>query len=324
MRIAVLGAGGVGGFLGAMLARAGHDVTLLARGPHLDAIRAGGLTLESRQFGSFNVRVAATDDPGELRRSDLVVITVKMYDFESAARAAVAALADDGYALTVQNGLDAPEMLAALVGQERTLAGTIAIEAAIAAPGTIAHTTPMHMLVIAQFGGKPRTQLVHLESALSQAQINVQRSENSRQALWDKACMLIPFASLTAAGDCTLAEFHGIPALKDVWDILCDEAIAVANADGYDVRPALGTMRSRLAGMVSTAPGFTSSMNRDIRSGRRSELEWLTGKLLRLAAEKGVAVPAHAALYGLLKLKEQRSTRPAGGETRERATAGSS
>jgi 2-dehydropantoate 2-reductase len=310
MRIAVLGAGGVGGFLGAMLARAGHEVTLLARGAHLDAIRARGLTLESRQFGSFNVRAAATDDPARLGRNDLVIITVKMYDFEEAARTAAAALADDGYAMTVQNGLDAPQILAALVGAERTLSGTIAIEAAIATPGTIAHTTPMHLLVLAQFGGTPRARLKHLESALKEAQINVQLAENGRQALWDKACMLIPFASLTAAGDCTLAEIHGIPALKDVWDTLCDEAIAVANADGYDVRAALESMRSRLAGMASTAPGFTSSMNRDIRSGRRSEVEWLTGKLLRLAGERNVTVPAHATLYGLLKLKEQRNNPP--------------
>ena len=307
MKVAVIGAGGIGGFLGALLAHAGHDVRLLARGPHLAAIRENGLTLESRQFGSLTVRPAATDRPGELGRNDLVFITVKMYDFEDACEAAKGTLADDGFAISIQNGLDAPDMLARSVGVARTLVGTIAIEAAIAAPGKIAHTTPMHILTLAHLSGPPDENLSRLHAELQKAQLNVQIGNDGCKALWDKACLLIPFASLTSAGDCTLGDIYGIPALNDVWDALCAEAIAVAAADGYDVRATLEGMRERFAGMSSTAPGFTSSMNRDIRAGRRSELEWLTGKLTRVGLEKGVPVPAHATLYGLLKLKERRA-----------------
>jgi 2-dehydropantoate 2-reductase len=306
MKIAIIGAGGVGGFLGAMLARAGHQVSLLARGPHLAAITQGGLQLTSRQFGSFTVTPAAMDDAAQLGRNDLVFITVKMNDFEEAARTAKGALLDDGFSVTIQNGLDAPDILARVVGEERTLIGTIAIEASIEVPGKIAHTTPMHALTLAQFSGPPGDALKQLQSTLRDAELNVQLAENGRKALWDKACFLIPFATLTAAGDCALGEIYGTPALRDDWNSLCAEAAAVARADGYDVSESLAAMLTRMESLAQSTPGFTSSMNRDIRTGRRNELEWLTGKLIRLATEKGVAAPAHAALYGLLKLKEHR------------------
>jgi len=307
MKIAIVGAGGVGGFLGAVLARAGHSVTLLARPAHVAAIKERGLQLESRQFGNFTASVAATDEAARLGRNDLVFITVKMYDFQEACRTAETALAEDGFAVTIQNGLDATDMLASTIGAQRTLTGTIAIEATLERPGLVTHTTPLHILTLAHASGAPSERLVQLQTALADAGLNVQLAESGRRALWDKACVLIPFASLTAAGDCTLGDIYGIPALKLVWSALCDEATAVAQADGYDVRATLDAMLARFAGMASTAPGFTSSMNRDIRTGRRSELEWLTGKMIRLGAEKGVPVPEHAALYGLLTLKEARS-----------------
>jgi 2-dehydropantoate 2-reductase len=307
MKVAIIGAGGVGGFLGAMLARAGNDVRLLARGPHLAAIAEHGLQLESRQFGSFTATTTATDDASKLGRNDLVFITVKMNDFEDACHAAERALTDGGFAVTIQNGLDAPDILARVVGAERTLIGTIAIEAAIEAPGKVAHTTPMHALTLAQFSGPPGDTLKQLQATLREAELNVQLAENGRKALWDKACFLIPFATLTAAGDCALGEIYGIPALREEWNSLSAEAAAVARADGYDVSESLATMLTRMESLAQSAPGFTSSMNRDIRSGRRSELKWLTEKLVHLAREKDVAVPTHAALYGLLKLKEQRA-----------------
>jgi 2-dehydropantoate 2-reductase len=308
MKIAIIGAGGVGGFLGAMLARAGHSVSLLARGPHLAAIAAHGLQLESRQFGSFTATTTATDDASKLGRNDLVFITVKMNDFEDACRAAEGAVADDGFAVTIQNGLDAPDMLARVAGAQRTLIGTIAIEASIEAPGKVAHTTPMHVLTLAQFSGAPGQALERLKSTLSEAELNVQLAENGRKALWDKAALLIPFATLTAACDCALGEIYGTPALKDVWNSLCAESIAVAGADGYDVTASMAAILARFESLAQSTPGFTSSMNRDIRSGRRSELKWLTEKLVQLGRDKGVPVPAHATLYGLLKLKEQRAT----------------
>ncbi|MBV8150516.1 MAG: hypothetical protein JOY59_03075, partial [Candidatus Eremiobacteraeota bacterium] len=105
-----------------------------------------------------------------------------------------------------------------------------------------------------------------------------------------------------------LGDIYGLPALREVWNSLCDEAVAVAAADGYDVRESLAATLTRLEGLAQTTPGFTSSMNRDVRAGRRSELEWLTGTLVRLAAENAVAVPAHAALYGILRYRSSHAS----------------
>lgn len=305
MKIAVLGAGGVGGFLGALLARAGHDVAFLARGSHLAAIRERGLEIRSVQFGTFTVRPSASDDARALGKNELVLVAVKMYDFAGAAAAAAEALATGGLALPIQNGLDAPDLLAAAVGAERTLIGSAQIEAQIAEPGVVAHTIPAHSVVLAELQGPPSDRLRALLTDLQRAEIAAKTVEDGRTALWAKAGLLIPFATLTAAGDCTLGEIWSLPALFDAWELLRNEAVAVAAAAGYDVRAAVAAAESSFANMLPATAGFTSSMNRDFRAGRRTELEWLTGALLARAAKHGVPVPAHAALYGLLRLKAE-------------------
>jgi 2-dehydropantoate 2-reductase len=306
MKAAVIGAGGVGGFLGGLLARAGHEVSFLARGAHLAAIRANGLTLKSVEVGDFTVRTKATDRAEDLGQNDLVVVAVKMYDLAGVVDVVAAALAPDGAVLPLQNGLDAPELLAASVGRARTLVGTIAGEMAITAPGIVAHTTPTHQLALAELAGRPTPRLEAVAAAFREAGANVHLGKDGRRILWEKAAILIPFATLTAAADCTIGEIWGTPALKAVWDRLAAEATAVAAADGHEVGGAVARMVAIFETMVSQAPGFTASMNRDFRAGRRTELEWLTGTLVRVGREKGAPAPAHEALYGLLRLREQR------------------
>src|SRR5581483_1043128 len=144
MKVAIVGAGGVGGFVGGALARAGHEVAVLARGAHLQAISERGLQVESGQIGTFTARVSASDTAADLGRADLVVIAVKMYDFEAACRAAGELVSPNGVALTLQNGLDAPFELASHIGAERVLIGTMRIEAAIKEPGVVAHMNAAH------------------------------------------------------------------------------------------------------------------------------------------------------------------------------------
>jgi 2-dehydropantoate 2-reductase len=307
MKVAVIGAGGVGGFLGGLLGRAGHEVRFFARGAHLAAIRKSGLMLKSVEVGDFSVAATATDRPEELGQNDLVVVAVKLYDLAGVADVAAAALAPDGVVLPLQNGLDAPELLAGSVGRARTLVGTIAGEMAIAAPGIVAHTTPTHQLALAELAGPPTPRLDALAAAFREAGGNVRLGENGRQILWEKAAILIPFATLTSAADCTLGEIWGTPALKAVWDRLATEAVAVAAADGHDVAGAAARMVAMFETMVKRAPGFTASMNRDFRAGRRTELEWLTGALVRIGREKAAPAWAHEALYGVLQLRARRA-----------------
>ena len=148
MRTVVIGAGGVGGILGGLLARAGHEVTFLARGEQLAAIRQRGLEVRSAQFGTFVVRVPATDDPAELGRADFVLVAVKMYDLDAAGRAAEAALTPGGVVLPIQNGLDAPGYLAQRLGRESVLVGTVIVDAAIAQAGVVVQNVPFHQLTV--------------------------------------------------------------------------------------------------------------------------------------------------------------------------------
>jgi 2-dehydropantoate 2-reductase len=303
MKIAIVGAGAVGGFLGALLARAGHDVTLLARGPHLAAIRATGLQVRSSQLGDFTVAVRATDQPTELGRNDLVVVGVKLYDFAAAAQATAVALAPDGVAVTIQNGLDAPFDLAAVVGQQQVLIGTAAIEATLQEPGVVGHLFPTHAVTLSELHGPPTGRVERLADELKAAGINVTVVPDGYQALWDKAARLIPFATLTTAAACGLGALMASPESVGLSARVFDEVTAVALATGHDVSAVVQRIQAQAQTAAERAPRFTSSMNRDMLAGKPIELEWLTGKLIRLADEYSVPVPAHTLLYAVIKAR---------------------
>ncbi len=307
MRVVVIGAGGVGGFLAALLTRAGHEVSVLARGAHLGAIRQRGLTLRSQQFGEVTARVQAADDPGQLGEAELVIIGVKMYDFEAAAQAAGRVLADNGAALTIQNGLEAPDELAAVVGRERVLIGTASIEATILEPGVVGHLVPIHSLTISEFEGAPTARLHALDETLRKAEINVSVVPDGRQALWNKASSLIPIATMTAAVGAGIGPIFHMRETRELFDGLMAEAGAVASAAGHPVAQAQAGFSAMMEQAAQVRPDFTTSMERDFQRGRRTELEWLTGALLRTADEHGVAVPRHRSLYAVLKFKEARA-----------------
>jgi 2-dehydropantoate 2-reductase len=289
--------------LGGLLARAGHNVSVLARGPHLAAIRASGLQVRSSEVGDITVNVRATDQPGALGRNELVIVGVKMYDFAAATQAAAEALAPDGVAITIQNGLDAPYELAAVVGQERVLTGTAAIEATLLEPGVIGHLFPTHALTLSELDGPPTPRLERLASELKVAGINLTMVPNGYQALWDKAARLIPFATVTTAANCGLGALFASPEASSLTAQLFDEVTAVALATGYDVSTTVQRIRAQAQSAAQRAPHVTSSMNRDMQAGKQIELEWLTGKLVRLADEHGVPAPAHRTLYAVIKAR---------------------
>ncbi len=304
MRVAIVGAGAISGLVGGLLGRAGHELHLLARGANLDALKGNGLRVRSAQFGNFEVAAQATAEPAELGPNDLVVVAVKMYDFAAAAQSARQALASDGLAVTFQNGLDAPAELADVVGPDHVVTGTIAGEVTLQEPGIVAHLSPHHAITLSSYASPPTPRLDQVAAAMKEAGLNVAVVDDGMRALWQKACGLIPFATITAASGAALGEFMAEPASRDLWEALLGEITAVADSTGYDVRQAIAGWRNFALRGVETTPGFTSSLARDLQAGRRTELEWLTGKIVRLAAQKGVPAPAHRALYAILKLKE--------------------
>src|SRR5438105_8417370 len=199
MRIAIMGAGGVGGFFGAKLALAGNDVRFIARGRHLDAIRAGGLRVESATGAMHVAKARATDKAAEGPPVDVVMFCVKLWDVESAAQEIAPLLADGGVVIPFQNGLDSPEILKRVVGPEPVVGGVAYIAATIREPGEIAHTGTMASLRVGAFPGGPVVAANAFAAACRDAKIDVEISDDIQRALWEKFCFLAAFAGCTCA-----------------------------------------------------------------------------------------------------------------------------
>ncbi|MBV8714206.1 MAG: 2-dehydropantoate 2-reductase [Chloroflexi bacterium] len=311
MRVGVIGAGGIGGLYGGLLARAGHDVRFLARGQHLAAMQAHGLRVESAQFGTFTVQARASDTredlgPGE---ADLVLFTVKTYDLEAAAPAARDLLAPDGSLVTFQNGVDAPDRLAELVGSERVLIGTTGLETTILEPGVIGHLSTTHYVFVGALHGPPTARVATVVEALRGAGINAAVAEDGRRALWEKAYVLLPMATITSVTQSPIGPIRDLPETRALIEALLDEVMAVASAYGY----ALPEARRRAAEIIyNWAPDGKASMARDFERGNRTELEALTGTLVRMADAKNVVVPVSKTAYALLKLRSAMAEIPLG------------
>jgi 2-dehydropantoate 2-reductase len=302
MRVVSIGAGGIGGLYGGLLARAGHSVAFLARGRHLEAIRERGLEVRSADFGTFVVQAAASDNPADLGQADLVLFAVKTYDLAPAARAAVQVLGPNSNVLTFQNGLDAPEQVAAIVGAQHVLIGTTGLETTIVEPGVIGHLTPGHYVSVSALSGPPTPAVEQTAAALSGAGINTTVAADGHLALWQKAWLLIPMATITAVCRAPIGLIRDLPETAALLNTLLDEVTAVARAYGYDLPEARERARRWIAGAPAT---MKASMARDFERGTRTELEALTGALVRMADAKGVDVPASRAAYAILKLREQ-------------------
>jgi 2-dehydropantoate 2-reductase len=304
MRIAVVGAGGTGGLYGGLLARAGHEVVFLARGAHLAAIRERGLEVRSADFGTFVVQARASDRPAKLQPSDLVLLTVKTYDLESALPAAARLLGPGGHVLTLQNGLDAPDQVARAVGAEHVLIGTTALETTILEPGVIGHLTPGHVVTIAAFEGPPTPDVQQVVETFKGAGINTSIADDGHRALWEKAIVLIPMATLTSLCQSAIGPIRELPETRRLAESIVGEIASVASACGYE----LSDQPQRAMAALDRAPyTMKASMARDFERGGRTELEALTGAVVRLGDQHAIDVPATRTAYGVLKLRESQN-----------------
>ncbi|HEY1296571.1 MAG TPA: 2-dehydropantoate 2-reductase [Chloroflexota bacterium] len=308
MRVAVIGTGGVGGLYGGLLARAGHQVSLLARGEHLRAIQQHGLRIQSAQFGTFAVQPeAASDDPHELGSADLVLFAVKTYDVDTAAEAAGQTMAEHSCLLPFQNGIDTPDRLADILGNDRVLIGTTGLETTILEPGLIGHLSSWHFVNIGALHGPPSPQVNHVVETLRGAGINAVEVADGHRALWEKASSLLPMATITSVCRAPMGPIRDLPETQRLIDQLIDEVSAVASACGYDLPEATERARRTIS---AWAYDGTASMARDFERGNRTELEALTGALVRLADTRGVDVPTARMAYALLKLRQRLESPP--------------
>lgn len=300
MKIAIMGTGGVGGYFGARLAAAGHDVHFIARGAHLAAIRSEGLRIESA-LGNLTVRPAkATDNPASVGPADIVIVAVKLWSTEEAAQDAKPLIGPDSAVVSFQNGVDAVPVLTRILGKEHALGGVAHIAALIDRPGVIRHNGTMARLTFGELNGKatPRARAFH--EACVKAGIDAHISEDIERAIWEKFVFLVGLSGMTALTRLPIGPVREDPDTRAMFKTTMEEAAAVGRAKG--VQLAADAVEKQLAFGDGLPRDMVSSMLGDLRRGNRLEVPWLSGAVARLGVEAGVETPVNRFIYTALKL----------------------
>ena len=307
MKVAVYGAGAIGGWLAHRLASAGTPTAVIARGAHLAAIRAQGLAFEDGA-GRSAVRVEASDDPAAIGPVDLVIYGVKAHQLGGALAASGPLIGAETLALTTQNGVDAPERVAEVFGPARTVIGVARVSAEIVAPGVIGEFVDVRGLLVGGFDGRPDDPAaLRVREVLGAAGVNLPAIEDARAELWAKFVQWNA-TSATVTARLPAAAMHACPELKALAVSLAQEAVAVGAAQGAPVTEAMWRRIAEAKG--PGRPGIRASMLVDLEAGKPLELDHLVGAVARLGTEAGVPVPASAAVTAVLA--PHRDGRPGG------------
>ncbi len=301
MRIAVMAAGAVGGYFGARMAAAGHDVFFIARGANLTAMHANGLKLESVNGDLHLPKVNATDDPASVGPVDIVLFAVKLWDTEQAAQATLPLVGPHTRVITLQNGIDSVERLGAVLPPDCVIGGTAAIASTIAAPGLIRNTSKFASIRFGRAGGKPDAAVQAFADAAKAAKVDAATVADIQYELWYKFILLAATSGATAAMRSPVGPIVADPELRAFLRQLMQETYEVGKAKGVNLPPDL--VDQRLNYVVTTMPpAMKASMANDVDRGNRLELDWLSGKVRALGREFGIPTPASDAVYTVLKL----------------------
>jgi 2-dehydropantoate 2-reductase len=298
MRIVVAGAGGVGGYFGARLARAGEHVTVLARGTHLEAIRALGLSVHSRVEGDFTVPVEAVADLRGLPRADVVLFCVKSFDTEATVEQLRPVVGDDTPVVSLQNGVDNEDRIDALLGPGHAVGGAAYVFAAIEAPGVIVHNFGGR-IAFGELDGRITPRAERLRDALAGAGVPVELTRAIRRVLWEKYLLISAQAGMTALTRCPVGVLRATPESWRMYRRIVEELAAVAAAAGVDV--GADAVERVMKSAEAIADGAYSSLHHDLTEGKRLELEALHGHAARLGERLGVPVPTVFAVYAALR-----------------------
>lgn len=298
MRIAIIGAGGVGGYFGARLIASGEDVTFIARGAHLAAMQQRGLTIDSPKGDLRLAAVAATDNPMTIGQVDVVLLTVKMYDLERAAAMARPLIGPDTAVITLQNGVEAVEMVAAQIDRRHVVGGVAYVAAVITEPGVIRHTS-LDALIFGEIDGRPSARLTAFSAACQRAGFGGRVSNAITVDLWAKFARLSVFSGMTAVTRSPMGVLRSDPQLYAMLQAACQETISVGRAHGVALPD---TLMDEIVTMVQGLPaGSKASMLEDLERGKPLELPWLSGGVVRLGQAVGVPTPIHSFIATVLK-----------------------
>ena len=298
MRIAVMGAGGVGGYFGGLLARAGNEVTLIARGPHLEAIRARGLQIKS-QWGDFSVDVDTTDAPGQVVGPvDLVVLSVKTYQNAAAIAALTPLVGENTALLTLQNGVESYEEVARVVGQGRVLAGAAYIETMVESPGVIRQRGDVMRIAFGETNGQRTPRAQRILETFQAAAIPTELSDDVVRELWTKSLFISTMAGMTSAARSPMSQLLQHREAQEMILAAMREVEAVARARGVKLAP--DVVDSTMSYMETSAKDLHASMHTDLELGRPLELDALNGAIVRIGQQVGVPTPVNSLLYAIL------------------------
>ena len=305
MRIVIFGTGGVGGYFGGRLAQAGEDVTFIARGEHLRAIKTSGLRVDS-QLGDFTVFPAkATDDVREVGEVDLVVVAVKAWQVPEAAREMKPMVGAKTTVLPLQNGVEAVAQLVSELGYENVVGGLCRIFSYVVGPGHIQHVGYKPSIVIGELDNRRTDRITSIEEVFKRAGLEITVAADIQIALWTKFLFIASFSGIGAIANAPARVIRNDPKWRAQMINAMQEIYALAHARGIKL-PA-NSIENVMASVDSLPEDSTSSMQRDIAAGKPSELESQNGAVVRMARESGVAVPTHELIYETLKPAEEKA-----------------
>ena len=302
MRIAIIGAGGVGGFFGARLQQAGATVHFVARGAHLAAMRSDGLRIESPLGDIHLSRVNATDDPADIGVADIVWLAVKLWDMDAAIRSMRPLIGPDTGVISFQNGVQKDDILREAFGDRAVMGGVAYIATNIDRPGVIKHTGTMQRLIFGEYDGRRSARAKALLDASIRGGINAELSDDIRKAIWEKFVFLVALSGSTTTMRETIGPIRSNPRSRRFLSELMRETVAVGRALGVALPPDFA--EQRLAFVDGLPDQMTSSMHHDLKAGKRLEVAWLSGSVAQLGERTGVPTPMNRAVWDILALHE--------------------
>ncbi len=301
MRIAAMAAGAVGGYFGARLAKAGHDVFFIARGAHLAAMRKDGLQIESVHGDLHLPKPNVTDNPAEVGRVDIVLFAVKLWDTEKAAEATKPLVGVNTRVITLQNGVDSYERVAPIIGAKNTVPGATYVVTVIDRPGIISQTSQAQLMVFGTVDGKPDSQLQGFAEALKATGVSVNLTDNIERERWQKFVLLTGTSGATAVTRNSMGPILADPDTRALFRKAMSEVVAVGRAKGVAIDESF--VDDRIAFADKSFPAsMKASMANDLDRGNRLELDWLAGHVSRLGKELKVPTPVNDTIYAALKL----------------------
>jgi 2-dehydropantoate 2-reductase len=300
MRIAVMASGAVGGYFGARLARAGHDVVFVARGRQLEALRAQGLRVQSPLGEVHLAKVHVTDDPAGIGTVDLVLFSVKLWDTLKAAEAIKPLLERKTAVVSFQNGVVKDDILRQTLGAEHVVGGVCYIAATIAEPGVIRHSGTIQKLVFGEYAGSLSSRVLKFRDACADSGIDAEISDQIEQTIWEKFVFLVGLSGTTSLARSAIGPIRSHPRSRAFLRDVMEEVVQVARGQGVPL-PA-GYADQRLAFTDQLPAGMTSSMHHDLEQGNRLEVPWLSGDVVERGARLGVATPCNRAIFDMLSV----------------------